>query len=75
MKELGFFGLRDPRASTAAPRVACRCFALVTEELARGWMSLAGAMGGHIGGRPSCSSTFGTDGAAGSRYLPRMADR
>ena len=23
------------------------CYALVTEELARGWMSLAGAMGGH----------------------------
>ena len=27
--------------------VSTACFALVTEELARGWMSLAGAMGGH----------------------------
>jgi isovaleryl-CoA dehydrogenase len=27
--------------------VSTVCYALVTEELARGWMSLAGAMGGH----------------------------
>ena len=28
-------------------QVSTACFALVTEELARGWMSLAGSMGGH----------------------------
>jgi alkylation response protein AidB-like acyl-CoA dehydrogenase len=27
--------------------VSAQCYAAVTEELARGWMSLAGAMGGH----------------------------
>ena len=27
--------------------VSTACFARVTEELARGWMSLAGAIGGH----------------------------
>src|SRR5260370_13455379 len=46
MKELGIFGLAipDPWGET---RVSARCYAAVTEELARGWMSLAGAMGGH----------------------------
>jgi alkylation response protein AidB-like acyl-CoA dehydrogenase len=28
-------------------QVSAQCYAAVTEELARGWMSLAGAMGGH----------------------------
>ena len=46
MKEMGVFGLAVPtRWSESA--VSARCFALVTAELARGWMSLAGAMGGH----------------------------
>jgi alkylation response protein AidB-like acyl-CoA dehydrogenase len=46
MKEMGVFGLAVPeRWSESA--VSTRCFALVTVELARGWMSLAGAMGGH----------------------------
>jgi alkylation response protein AidB-like acyl-CoA dehydrogenase len=46
MKEMGVFGLAVPgRWSDSA--VSTRCFALVAAELARGWMSLAGAMGGH----------------------------
>ena len=46
MKELGVFGLAIPEP-WGAGRVTAPCYALVTEELARGWMSLAGAMGGH----------------------------
>ena len=46
MKQLG-----DLRAVIPEPwgelKVSTPCFALVTEELARGWMSLAGAFGGH----------------------------
>ncbi len=70
MKELGVFGLTVPEPYGEVG-VSKRCYALVTEELARGWMSLAGAVGGHsvvsylIG-------MFGTD-EQKSRYLPRMA--
>jgi alkylation response protein AidB-like acyl-CoA dehydrogenase len=46
MKEMGVFGLAVP-APWSESAVSTRCFALVTEELARGWMSLAGAVGGH----------------------------
>ena len=46
MKRLGVFGLAIP-AEFGGAAVSAPCFALVTEELARGWMSLAGAMGGH----------------------------
>ncbi|EWM18344.1 acyl-CoA dehydrogenase fadE3_2 [Kutzneria sp. 744] len=46
MKQLGMFGLAIPEEFGGA-EVSTPCFALVTEELARGWMSLAGAMGGH----------------------------
>ncbi|HZD38998.1 MAG TPA: acyl-CoA dehydrogenase family protein [Actinomycetes bacterium] len=46
MKQLGIFGLAIPEPYGEAP-VSTPCYALVTEELARGWMSLAGAMGGH----------------------------
>ncbi|MFJ1768188.1 acyl-CoA dehydrogenase family protein [Amycolatopsis sp. NPDC088138] len=46
MKELGIFGLAIPEPWGEA-HVSARCYAAVTEELARGWMSLAGAMGGH----------------------------
>ena len=47
------------------------CFALVTEELARGWMSLAGAMGGHT---VVCHllATYGTE-QQREEYLPRLA--
>src|SRR3712207_6934033 len=46
MKEMGVFGLTVP-ARWSVSAISTRCFALVTEELARGWMSLAGAIGGH----------------------------
>jgi alkylation response protein AidB-like acyl-CoA dehydrogenase len=46
MKEIGIFGLAIPEPwGTGA--VSTSCYAIVTEELSRGWMSLAGAMGGH----------------------------
>ncbi|WP_328649347.1 acyl-CoA dehydrogenase family protein [Amycolatopsis sp. NBC_00348] len=46
MKAMGIFGLAIPGPWGEA-HVSARCYAAVTEELARGWMSLAGAMGGH----------------------------
>ena len=46
MKQLGIFGLAIPEPWGEAS-VSTPCYASVTEELARGWMSLAGAMGGH----------------------------
>ena len=70
MKQLGIFGLAIPEPYGAA-RVSTPCYALVTEELARGWMSLAGAMGGHTV-VAKLLLDFGTD-AQKERYLPRMA--
>ena len=46
MKRMGIFGLAIPEPWGDA-RVSTPCYVLVTEELSRGWMSLAGAMGGH----------------------------
>src|SRR5260370_4547790 len=46
MKEMGIFGLAIPEP-WGETKVSAQCYAAVTEELARGWMSLAGAMGGH----------------------------
>ena len=46
MKEMGIYGLAIPEPYGFA-QVSMPCYARVTEELARGWMSLAGAMGGH----------------------------
>ncbi|GAB2740021.1 acyl-CoA dehydrogenase family protein [Nocardioides pakistanensis] len=71
MKKLGFFGLLVP-VEHGGVDVSAACFARVTEELARGWMSLAGAIGGH-----SVISylirTYGTE-EQQQRYLPAMAD-
>jgi alkylation response protein AidB-like acyl-CoA dehydrogenase len=70
MKQLGVFGLAIPQAYGGSG-VSTACFALVTEELARGWMSLAGAMGGHsVVAR--VIALFGTD-AQKDGWLPRMA--
>jgi alkylation response protein AidB-like acyl-CoA dehydrogenase len=70
MKRLGVFGLAVP-AAYGGSGVSTPCFALVTEELARGWMSLAGAMGGHsVVAR--LIAMFGTA-AQQDRWLPRMA--
>jgi alkylation response protein AidB-like acyl-CoA dehydrogenase len=70
MKALGVFGLVVPEP-WGEVHVSTPCFAMVTEELARGWMSLAGAMGGHS---VVCSllATFGTP-EQRDRYLPRLA--
>lgn len=70
MKELGVFGLTVPEPYGEVS-VSKRCYVLVTEELARGWMSLAGAMGGHSV-VAYLISVFGTE-AQKDRYLPRMA--
>lgn len=71
MKTLGFFGLLAP-AEYGGVDVSTACFARVCEELARGWMSLAGAIGGHSV-ITYLIRTFGTQ-EQKDRYLPRMAD-
>ncbi|MEU6040945.1 acyl-CoA dehydrogenase family protein [Actinomadura sp. NPDC047616] len=70
MKELGIFGLAIPEEYGGTP-VSTPCYVLTTEELARGWMSLAGAMGGHTV-VSKLLLHFGTD-EQKRRYLPRMA--
>jgi alkylation response protein AidB-like acyl-CoA dehydrogenase len=70
MKELGIYGLAIPEPWGDAP-VSMPCYALVTAELARGWMSLAGAMGGHTV-VAKLLLTFGTR-QQQDRYLPKMA--
>ncbi len=70
MKQMGVYGLTVP-APWGSSSVSLRCYARITEEIARGWMSLAGAFGGH-----SVVSTliarFGTDDQR-ERYLARLA--
>ena len=70
MKQLGIFGLAIPEPWGQAC-VSTPCFALVTEELARGWMSLAGAMGGHT----VVAKLILDHGTAQQKdtYLPRLA--
>ncbi|WCE01287.1 acyl-CoA dehydrogenase family protein [Streptomyces sp. HUAS 31] len=70
MKELGVFGLAVPHEYSGTP-VSMPCYVLVTEELARGWMSLAGAMGGHTV-VAKLLLYFGTE-EQRQRHLPRMA--
>jgi alkylation response protein AidB-like acyl-CoA dehydrogenase len=70
MKEMGVFGLAIPEPY-GDYKVSTACYAMVTEELSRGWMSLAGAFGGH-----SVVSklilAFGTE-EQRRRYLPSMS--
>lgn len=70
MKEMGIFGLAIPEPYGFAA-VSMPCYAQVTEELARGWMSLAGAMGGHTV-VSKLLLQFGTE-EQKDKYLPRMA--
>ncbi len=70
MKDLGIFGLAIP-AEYGGSVVSMPCYANVTEELARGWMSLAGAMGGHTV-VAKLLLLYGTQ-QQKQRYLPRMA--
>lgn len=70
MKQMGVYGLGIPEPYGDFA-VSARCYARVTEEIARGWMSLSGAFGGH-----SVVSKlilkFGTE-EQRQRYLPRLA--
>jgi alkylation response protein AidB-like acyl-CoA dehydrogenase len=70
MKELGVYGMTVP-APFGQSATSTECYALVTEEISRGWMSLAGAFGGHS---VVCRliDQFGTDDQR-ERYLPRLA--
>ncbi|MGH3664381.1 MAG: acyl-CoA dehydrogenase family protein [Micromonosporaceae bacterium] len=70
MKRLGVFGLAigEPYGEAA---VSTPCYVAVTEHLARGWMSLAGAMGGHTV-VAKLLTRYGTE-EQKQRYLPRMA--
>ncbi|WNG87946.1 acyl-CoA dehydrogenase family protein [Mycobacterium sp. ITM-2016-00317] len=70
MKEIGIFGLAIPEPYGFGA-VSMPCYVAVTEELARGWMSLAGAMGGHTV-VSKLIGMFGTE-EQKQRYLPRMA--
>lgn len=70
MKELGFFGLLVPE-EFGGNKVSALCFAMVTEELSRGWMSLAGAIGGHSV-TCHCILQYGTP-EQKQRYLPVLA--
>jgi alkylation response protein AidB-like acyl-CoA dehydrogenase len=70
MKALGVFGLGIP-VEYGGAQVSMPCYVHVTEELARGWMSLAGAMGGHTV-VSKLLLAFGTE-EQKQRYLPRMA--
>ena len=70
MKEMGIFGLAVPEEYDGLP-VSMPAYIRVTEELARGWMSLAGAMGGHTV-VAKLLTMFGTD-EQKQKYLPLMA--
>ncbi|MET4165908.1 MULTISPECIES: acyl-CoA dehydrogenase family protein [Gordonia] len=70
MKQIGIYGLAVPEEFGGSP-VSMPCYARVTQELARGWMSLAGAMGGHTV-VAKLLTLFGTA-EQKQRYLPRMA--
>lgn len=70
MKQMGIYGLAIPEPWNDAG-VSVPCYAAVTEELARGWMSLAGAMGGHSV-VAKLLVNYGTQ-EQQDRYLPKMA--
>ncbi|MCA2252233.1 acyl-CoA dehydrogenase family protein [Mycobacterium intracellulare] len=70
MKQIGIYGLAIPEEYGGSP-VSMACYVLVTQELARGWMSLAGAMGGHTV-VAKLLTLFGTQ-EQKRAYLPAMA--
>jgi alkylation response protein AidB-like acyl-CoA dehydrogenase len=70
MKQIGIYGLAIPEEYGGSP-VSMPCYVLVTQELARGWMSLAGAMGGHTV-VAKLLTLFGTE-EQKKTYLPVMA--
>ncbi|MEX5635426.1 acyl-CoA dehydrogenase family protein [Parafrankia sp. FMc2] len=70
MKKLGIYGLAVPE-EYGGVAVSMQCYVLVTEELSRGWMSLAGAMGGHTV-VVKLINQFGTQ-EQKDAWLPRLA--
>ncbi|MBI3213420.1 MAG: acyl-CoA dehydrogenase family protein [Mycobacterium sp.] len=70
MKSIGIYGLAVPEEYGGTP-VSMPCYVDVTQELARGWMSLAGAMGGHTV-VAKLIGLFGTE-EQKRAYLPAMA--
>ncbi|GFG84040.1 acyl-CoA dehydrogenase family protein [Mycolicibacter algericus] len=70
MKRIGIYGLAVSEEYGGSP-VSMPCYVEVTQELARGWMSLAGAMGGHTV-VAKLISLFGTE-KQKQKYLPGMA--
>ena len=70
MKELGIFGTAIPAEYGGTP-VSTVCYVHITQQLARGWMSLAGAVGGHSV-VAKLILRFGTD-EQRQRLLPKMA--
>ena len=70
MKRIGLFGLAIDERYGGSP-VSMPCYVEVTQELARGWMSLAGAVGGHTV-VAKLLAYFGTEGQK-QAYLPAMA--
>lgn len=70
MKRIGIYGLAISERHGGSP-VSMPCYVEVTAELARGWMSLAGAMGGHTV-VAKLLEDFGTEHQKRT-YLPPMA--
>lgn len=70
MKRIGIYGLAISERHGGSP-VSMPCYVEVTQELARGWMSLAGAMGGHTV-VAKLLEEFGTE-QQKQAYLPLMA--
>lgn len=70
MKRIGIYGLAIDEEHGGSP-VSMPCYVQVTQELARGWMSLAGAMGGHTV-VAKLLALFGTE-EQKRKYLPPMA--
>jgi alkylation response protein AidB-like acyl-CoA dehydrogenase len=70
MKELGLFGLNIPEEYGGTP-VDYRTFAVIFEELSRGWMALAGIIGSHLV-LADVLVRYGTDDQK-RRFLPQLA--
>jgi alkylation response protein AidB-like acyl-CoA dehydrogenase len=70
MKELGLFGLNIPEEYGGTP-VGYTTFAVIFEELSRGWMALAGIIGSHLV-LADVLVRYGTE-EQKRRFLPRLA--
>jgi len=70
MKELGLFGLNIPEEYGGTP-VGYTTFAVIFEELSRGWMALAGIIGSHLV-LADVLVRYGTQ-EQKQRFLPRLA--